>query len=203
MNKIFSLVATFVISTLLMTGCLGNAYNTPPSKNVHEICRAYIYGDESKFEKIGITKEEYENNFLAAFAKNFATSKCLNFTPEQIAKISDATKELVKRASFGTADFEKGLSDATVKINVHTLTPFDNDTFNAKLPSDFDSLSKDEQTELTANTLVEFLKEWQYGKDYAEFIIECKYSDKEEMWMPAVDAKEIGKMLIKKIFSIK
>ena len=202
MNKIFSLMATFLTSTLLMTGCLGNAYNTPPSKNVHEICRAYIYGDESKFEKTGITKEEYENNFLAAFAKNFAASKGLDFTPEQIAKISDATKELLKRASFGTADVEKGLSDATVKIHVDTLKPFDNDTFIAKLPANFDSLSKDEQTEITANTLVEFLKEWQYSGN-AEFIIECKYNDKEEMWMPAVDAKEIGKMIITKIFDIK
>lgn len=202
MNKIFSSMATFVTSTLLMTGCFGNAYNTAPSKNVHEICRAYLYGDESNFEKFGITKEEYENNFLAAFAKNFATSKGLDFTPEQIAKISDATKELMKRSSFGTADVDKGLSDATVKIHVNTLTPFDNNAFIAKFPANFDSLSKDEQTEITANALVEFLKEWQYG-EYAEFIIECKYNDKEEMWMPAVDAKEIGKMLIKKIFSIK
>lgn len=200
MKKVFSLMALLLVA-MFVTACGGEeekaAARTAPAADVKVITQAYLHGDEASLQKIGMTKEEYEKKFLDEFAESFTKSSGLNFTPEQIDKISAATREMLSRSTFEVADVSTNGDNATVKVTLSTLTPFDENAMLAKLPENAASLSDTERMDAVATILSEILKEWQYG-DNAEFNVECKYSEQDKMWVP-VDVEQFGTTLIQKL----
>ena len=199
MKKVFSLMALLLVA-MFVTACGGGeekAARTAPAADVKVITQAYLHGDEASLQKIGMTKEEYEKKFLDEFAESFTKSSGLNFTPEQMDKISAATREMLSRSTFDVADVSTNGDNATVKITVSTLTPFDESAMLTKLPENVASLNESEKMDAVATIISEIFKEWQYSGN-TEFNVECKYSEQDKMWVP-VDVEQFGTMLVQKL----
>lgn len=201
MKKIFSLMALLLVA-MFVTACSGEEKETrtSPAADINVICNAYLHGDEASLKKIGLTKDEYEKQFILEFSKSLTESSGINFSSEQIVKVNDAMRELMSRSTFETADVSKNGDNATVKITVGALPPFDASAILGRLPANVAEFDETERNDAIANVLVELIKEWQYSNT-AEFNVECNYAEDLKMWIP-VKAEEFGVTLTQKIFSM-
>lgn len=196
MKKFFSLAV--LIFALCVTAC--GAERTSPAADMNTLCKAFLQGDEVSLKKIGSTPEDYEKQFIEDFSKSFTESSGIQFTPEQIAKVNDAIRKLFSSATFETAPVAENDDNATVKITVSTLSPFDENAFRSKIPENITALSDAEINDAIINALVSMIQEWQFiGK--ADFNVECVYNDVAKMWLP-VNLENFGNNLGTKIFNV-
>ena len=198
MKKIFALTVIFVM-TFFVTAC-GSEERTAPAADIKILADAFLHGDEVSLKKINMTPEEYDKQFVAEFAKSFTESSGITFTPEQIQKVNDAMRNLFLRSTCETADVEVKGDNATVKITVSTLTPFDENAVLAKLPENIATLDETERNDALANALTEILNEWQYSGT-AEFNVECAYNKQHKFWLP-VESENFGETIAKKVFNV-
>lgn len=200
MKKIFSLVALLLVA-MFVTACGGEETRTAPSADVSVICKAYLHGDEASLKKIGVTKEEYDKKFIQEFSKSFTESSGINFSAEQIEKVNAAMRDLLSRSTFEVTDVSTNGDNATVKVTVSTLSPFDSSAILGRLPENVSTFDENARTDAIANVIAELIKEWQYsGND--EFNVECNYAADAKMWVP-VKVEEFGVTITQKIFGIK
>ena len=196
MKKIFSL--TILILALCVTAC--GTEKTSPTADINLLCKAFLQGDEVSLKKIGMTPEDYEKQFVEDFSKSFTESSGIQFTPEQIAKVNDAVRKLLASTTFETAPVTENDNNATVKITVSTLSPFDENSLRAKLPENITALSDAEINDAIINALVSLIQEWQFTGT-VDFNVECAYNDTAKMWLP-VNLENFGNMLGIKIFNV-
>ena len=196
MKKIFAL--TILILALFMTAC--GAEKSSPANDMNTICKAYLYGDEDALKRCGMTKNEYEEQFIASFSQGFTQNSGILLSENQMIRINDAVKNLFKRAKFEVSPVSEDGNNATVKITITTFNEFTEEYFRSKIPADAVVNTEEEQKELLTNILVIAINEMQPVKN-SDMTVECQYDNSLGMWFP-VEPEKFGERIAGKIFNV-
>ncbi len=192
MKKIFAL--TLLMLALFVSAC--GAERSQPSADINTLCRAYLHGDEAPLSKIGFTKESYKNEVVGEFAKALVSSSGIQFSDEQISKLSAAMFGIFQRSTFETETVSENGDEATVKITMGVFNKgFSEENINTKMPADVTNLSEDEIKDAFINAMVEIMNEMQIVKN-EDIFIECEYNTEGKMWLPK-DLSGFGMIVVK------